>query len=47
MDNEFIAHVRRDEKSVRWITQGLAEHLRGTAELSRGFADAFGAGEYK
>ena len=39
----YYAHVRQDETTGDRQFQTVAEHLRGTAALSRGFASAFGA----
>lgn len=41
MRNEAIAHISEDGNRI----QTVAEHLRGTADLAREFASAFGAGE--
>jgi CRISPR-associated endonuclease/helicase Cas3 len=41
MNERYIAH-RRDDGNV----QSIYDHLNGTAKLAKGFADAFGAGEF-
>lgn len=40
-----IAHVRQTE-TQEFVLHDLAEHLRGVAELGRGFAAEFGSGEW-
>ena len=42
MEPTWYAHVRRDESGEIMARQTVAEHLRGTAELCRRFAGAFG-----
>ncbi|TAL31744.1 MAG: CRISPR-associated endonuclease Cas3'' [Spirochaetes bacterium] len=40
-----IAHVKRDDTG-EWKTQTLREHLDGVAILAKGFAEAFGSGDW-
>lgn len=41
----YYAHIRRDDRGAAIASQTVAEHLSGTAALSRAFAEAFGAGD--
>lgn len=45
-ENEFIAHVKRNEITGVWDTQSLKTHLRETANIARDFGSAFGAGDW-
>jgi len=44
MTREYYAHSLPDKPSSDW--QPLEEHLKNVAEMARGFADAFGPGEW-
>ena len=44
MDREYYAHSLPDKPKEEW--QRLEDHLRNVAEMAKGFADAFGAGEW-
>ena len=41
----YYAHIRWDDRGAAIASQTVAEHLSGTAALSRAFAEAFGAGD--
>ena len=41
---EYYAHSLPGRPPEEW--QRLDEHLKNVAEMARGFADAFGAGEW-
>ncbi len=43
-DRTFYAHSKEGEPPEKW--QPLEEHLRDVAEMARGFAEEFGAGEW-
>jgi CRISPR-associated endonuclease/helicase Cas3 len=44
MVREYYAHGLPGKPPEKW--QRLEAHLKNTAEMTRGFADAFGAGEW-
>ncbi|MDD3847271.1 MAG: CRISPR-associated endonuclease Cas3'' [Syntrophorhabdaceae bacterium] len=44
MDKTFYAHSKKGEPPEKW--QRLEEHLENVAEMARGFAQEFGAGEW-
>jgi CRISPR-associated endonuclease/helicase Cas3 len=44
MDREYYAHSLPDKPIEEW--QRLEDHLKNVAEMAKGFADAFGAGEW-
>lgn len=43
----YYAHIRWDDRGAAIASQTVAEHLSGTAALSRAFAEAFGAGDWR
>ena len=44
MTEHFYAHTKDNEPLDRW--QPLEDHLKQVAELTRSFADEFGAGDW-
>lgn len=44
MDRIFYAHSKEGEPPEKW--QRLEDHLGNVAEMARGFAEEFGAGEW-
>lgn len=45
-ETDFIAHVKRDADGNWAQPQSLIDHLNGTAELAKKFADVFASGDY-
>jgi CRISPR-associated endonuclease/helicase Cas3 len=43
-DNEYIAHVRKNEDGTWAPPQLLSDHLNGTARLAQAYADKFQSG---
>jgi hypothetical protein len=43
-DKEYYAHSREGKPPKYW--HHLEDHLKSVAEMARGFADDFGAGEW-
>jgi CRISPR-associated endonuclease/helicase Cas3 len=41
---EYYAHSKEGRPLSEW--QPLEEHLKNVAEMARGFADSFGAGDW-
>src|SRR3989338_2990558 len=44
--NEYIAHVRKDEKTDQWLTHNLSDHLQEVAKRAEEFAQTFGSGDW-
>jgi len=42
--SDYYAHSKEGTSSSAW--QPLEEHLKNVAEMARGFAEAFGAGDW-
>lgn len=41
MDDKYIAHVKKRDYGG-WETHSVSEHLKGTAEIAKKFAEEFG-----